>query len=491
MGTLLQRELLGATRDVVFHVSRWVAALGATVVLWALAGWVEAPLGQLGMHLARGFHLVLCVALLAAGAWVGAPVLLRERIDGTLPLLLMTRLTPTSVVLGKALGAVLRLAAMWLATVPAGLVPLVFGAVRWQDAVAFVTVEGALGVTGLASGLMASALVRSPGDLVRTTVTLTLTAGSLVGGTLLGFFAMLTRPPPWVWPVVGTVYTVGVTAAMVFLGLPVVAEILRARMAEEAGHEEQRPFADDEEAERVEERAWRRHWSRGAGARLRGRNPLRWLMLREPGRVPTWWLWVGVVVVSWASAVAMERRADPNDVARRWCVELAGWLVLAAMGVAASGGYRREVRSGAMELLLTTGLPDGAYLRRGIWPLVTAYAAPLAIHGALTWVAWRTSQAWIWPERMTWVLAAPWLASWTGLGMSGVTRGPWSSAGATLSALAVPWVAAWVMDVELGLGRWWGSGAMLAGCLALMAGFRGWLAREWRTREFVARQLTG
>jgi len=99
MGTLLQRELLGATRDVVFHVSRWVAALGATVVLWALAGWVEAPLGQLGMHLARGFHLVLCVALLAAGAWVGAPVLLRERIDGTLPLLLMTRLTPTSVVL--------------------------------------------------------------------------------------------------------------------------------------------------------------------------------------------------------------------------------------------------------------------------------------------------------------------------------------------------------------------------------------------------------
>jgi hypothetical protein len=52
-------------------------------------------------------------------------------------------------------------------------------------------------------------------------------------------------------------------------------------------------------------------------------------------------------------------------------------------------------------------------------------------------------------------------------------------------------MAAWVMDVELGLGRWWGSGVMLAGWLALMTGFRWWLAREWRTREFVARQLNG
>ncbi|MEI6343357.1 MAG: hypothetical protein WCR07_15495 [Verrucomicrobiota bacterium] len=489
MMTLLQRELLGASRDPVFLVSRWIAALGGMALLGALASLVEAPLGQIGLHVARMFHLVMCVGLLAAGAWVGAPALMRERMDGTLPLLLLTRLTPASVVLGKALGAVLRLAATWLAAVPAGMVPLVLGAVRWQDTVAYLMFEAAMGATGLAAGLMASAMVRRPSEWVGTTVTLTLTGGALVGGTILGIFAMLRRPPPWLWPVLGTAYALAVLAVLVLRVLPWIALVLVARSTEEETQDEPPAFADDEDVERVEERAWRWHWRRGDGARVRGRNPLRWLWLREPGRIPTWWLWVGVLVLSWAVSAALERRVDPAHDMRRWGVELAGWTVLAAMGVAASRGYRRELSSGAMELLLTTALTDGAFIRRDAWILATRFGAPLATHGLLAWAAWRTNQAWVWPERMAWVAMSPWLASWVGLSMSGLMRGPWSATFATMAALAAPWCVAWVLDQELGLRRAWGSVAVLGGCLVLAGGFRAWLWQSWRTREFVARQL--
>ena len=144
MRSLIQREMLRASRDAMFHASRWVAALGSVGLLWGLARTMAGPLGELGLMMARGFHGVLCVALLAAGAWIGAPVLLRERSEGTLPLLFLTPLTPSAIVLGKAMGAVLRFLALWLATVPAGMVPIVFGAVAWWDAVTFVSLEAAM-----------------------------------------------------------------------------------------------------------------------------------------------------------------------------------------------------------------------------------------------------------------------------------------------------------------------------------------------------------
>ena len=490
LGTLIGREMLGASRDATFHAARWMAGLGALALLGTLASTMEAPQGLLGRHMAQRFHLALGLGMLAAGAWVGAPVLLRERTGGTLPLLYLTHLTPQAIVLGKSLGAVLRLGALWMATIPAGLVPLAFGAVEAWEALAVVAFEAALGVTGLAAGLLASALVRHPAELPRTAASLALGMAMLGVGVFLGVFLMFRNPPPWAWPVTGTAYAACVAALAWLQGIPLVAQVLRERLGESEGEDASAPaFADEEDVERVEERVWRRHWSRGDGARMRGRNPLRWLQLREPGRLPSWWIWMGVVVLAWAAAAAMDQRVAPHPVARRWTVELAGGAMLAAMGVQASRGYRREVASGAMELLLTTGLGDRAFLGREARTMAGAFWQPLAVHGLLAWMAWRTGQDWIWPERMLWVAFGPWWAGWTGLWISGAVRGPWRAAGLTVLALAPPWAAAWVMEQELGLGRAWASGTWLVLSLAMMGGVRWHLGRTWGSREFVVHQL--
>ena len=490
LGTWIFRELRRTSRDATFHASRLVAASGALVLLWTLASTMEAPQGLLGLQMARRFHLVLCLGMLAAGAWIGAPALLRERTEGTLPLLFLTHLTPTAIVLGTSLGAVLRLGALWMATIPAGLVPLAFGAVGAWDALAVVAFEAGLGVTGLAAGLMAAALVRHPAELPRTAASLALGMAMLGVGVFLGLFLMIRNPPSWAWPITGTAYAASVAAVAWLRGIPLVAQVLRDRLGEPGDEGKAAPaFADEEDVDRVEERVWRRHWSRGEGSRLRGRNPLRWLQLREPGRLPSWWIWMGMVVLGWTAAAVMEHRAVPNDAARRWTVELAGAAVLAAMGVQASRGYRREVASGAMELLLTTGLGDRAFISREARTMAGTMWQPLAVHGLLAWGAWRTGQEWIWPERMAWVALGPWWAGWTGLWISGAVHGPWRAAGATILTLALPWAAAWLMEQELGLGRAWASGTWLVLGLAMLGGVRWHLGRTWRSREFVARQL--
>lgn len=489
MGVLLQRELLGASRDRWFHGSRWMAATGSVGLLWALSLGVEAMPERLGLEVAWRFHLVLCLALLGAGAAIGAPVLLRERLDGTLPLLLLTRQTPAAVVLGKTWGAMARLVALWLATVPAGMVPLVVGSVDWMETLTFVLFEAVMAATGLASGLLASAIVQHPGELARTAASLALGAGALVGGLLLGIRWVLKGPSPHAWPVAGLLYGTGILVSLAWHWPRWLGEVLQRGLAAEPGTAPAPRFADEEDVESVGERAWRRHWSRGEGARVRGRNPLRWLRLREPGRVPSWWLWVGVVVLGWAAAAVMEQRAFPRDDARRWTVELAGWLMLAGMGVLASRGCRREVQSGAMELLLTTGLEDGVFLGREARALMEGFWQPLILHGVVTWLAWKSGQSWVWPERMAWVLVAPWLAGWVGLWVSGLVPWAWRAAVATVALLGLPWGAAWVLERECGLGRAWGSVVLTVGWASMLAGFRWHLGRTWRTRDFVARQL--
>src|SRR5206468_2029288 len=99
---------------------------------------------------------------LFAAIWILVPFLAfdcisRERREGTLGLLFMTRLRATDIVVAKGLVHGLRAFTLWIAALPILTVPFLLGGVGWNEAVLAVLINLSALCWALAAGLLASA----------------------------------------------------------------------------------------------------------------------------------------------------------------------------------------------------------------------------------------------------------------------------------------------------------------------------------------------
>jgi ABC-type transport system involved in multi-copper enzyme maturation permease subunit len=137
-----------------------LVTLGVVVVLSAslsTTGTLSPTLGQtLFSALAAGS--VLLIAFMAPGLTAGSISSERERL--TLDLLLVTRASPLGLVTGKLAGALLWIAYLVLASLPALAVVNLFGGVPWSRVAAALTVIAATALAYSALGLVLSAVLR-------------------------------------------------------------------------------------------------------------------------------------------------------------------------------------------------------------------------------------------------------------------------------------------------------------------------------------------
>src|SRR5437667_6295695 len=101
-------------------------------------------------------------ATLFCAIWILVPLLTadcisRERREGTLGLLFLTRLRATDIVTAKSMAQGLRALTLWLAVAPVLTIPFLLGGVGWPQALLSVSINFSAICWALAAGLLASA----------------------------------------------------------------------------------------------------------------------------------------------------------------------------------------------------------------------------------------------------------------------------------------------------------------------------------------------
>jgi len=480
METIFQRDLIAAARTPGFRWLRWAASMLALLLLWTLTRNAVGPSREMGRMIFGRMQWTLAFFLLGAGAWLGAPLLLRERQEGTLSLLFLTGLRPWQIVVGKAAGGFLRLLGVWSVTIPASVVPMVLGGVRILDVVESLLGDMAMMITGLIAGLMASAVVRHPPLLLRTTVGMTAMLAVMFLTWVASSGLLLSSGRTIISQMLPSVFVLVWVVAVTVIGLWMITLALQRSL-----HEAEAPRAGGTDstldAEQIEETHRRDYWRRGPGARIRGRHPLLWLRRRAPGQSPSAWIWVGLVLIGWMGFVVTERV---------WVGEMVGWLLGALVCFRAVRGYRDEIRNGAMELLLTTPLSERAFLRMPTREVLAEFAGPILLHlligGWMTHIA-AGSTGFRW-ERLAWVGLAPWTGTWIALWVSSwVRQGIGAlliSAGLCLLPVAVGTLPDWPWPAWMG----WMT---CAGFLGIGAWAHYVCVQDFHSRDFVLRQMTG
>lgn len=396
MWPIFQRELIRGARDPVFLLVRWLTAVGGVLLLILVISVIEEVPGRVGLVVFQWFHYLFGAMLLGLGVWLTLPTLVTEREDGTLGLLFMTRLEPFEVVAGKGLGSALRAGVLWLTVVPISTVPLVMGAVSVVDLLLCTAMDFALLSSGLSVGLLFSAAARSSDDARRGGWGIAVSVGALVLGGLGFVRSVLSGLPPLVVDVASILYGVGMGLLVAFVAMLAAGTILTRRWNEFESPPP--PLKEGEEPDwvEVEEEAWRAAWRAGPGRRLRARWPLGWLRLRQAGQVETFWIWPIAVLGFWFSAYFTGRPV---------LASIAGWSVAFGLSLQAGSGYRQELRSGALELLMTTPMPTSSYFLNRVWLGLREFGLALFLHLGLSGLA-----IWVWgplgqPQNDGW----PWM----------------------------------------------------------------------------------
>ncbi len=464
MSPVLQRELNGSARDPALRWARAVAAAVAAIVFGSLVVFVAGPDTAKGARLFGILHASWLFALLLLGTVTTARSVARERIEGTFGLLLLTSLRPREVIVAKAWSHALRLASIWLAALPIGIVPVVLGSVSARNVVTAVAEESVVAFVALGTGLMASATVEDPRFALRQAVNLALVWGVVLAGTRTLeklWFGQL----PWI-----SVQIFGFACWLVFAVVLGVASVAfaasRAESRWRADHDGGKPKRADtalnigDAAEAIERAAWRV----GPGRRIRARRPLLWLHLRRAGRIETRGYWVLVALLGWIVSV-VAGNGMPSLVA--------GGAIVAAMCVVAGRGFHDERSEGAMELLLCVpGLAPrlmasrlGFVVRTFGWAVVFQAAMHVVV------VPLFRSTGGLGLAGLSWVWAS--LAAVPAYGMlaSARLRRPAASMAVTaciglLPSLAAgwiarrldwkePWIAMTAVQAFLGAAAWW------------------------------------
>ena len=387
---VIYRELRASARQAfTYHLrSLGVAVLLLASVLFGL----EHGFGPvLGGKLFGSLHFTLFCAIWVLVPLLTADCISRERREGTLGLLFLTRLAATDIVVAKGLAQGLRALTLWLAVVPVLTVPFLLGGVSRSEVALSVLINFSSICWALAAGLLASAWGKAwLRALLRAAILATvflLTLGMAVGEILLSSVSS------WWWLHSDFAFIVGLgflTNAMgnwpMYLRLAstsqfvsamaqvtVISVVLLVVVILLAGAKTRRVWQEEPPSQRqLWWRAafctpilWRSFFRRWMRWKLE-RNPVGWLEQRTwSGRLVTWgWL---AVIISLYSAVLTDRNFLRNDLPLQVFI---AWLLTGSMALSAAASFRRERETGVLELLLVSPLGFAEILSgrlRGLW----------------------------------------------------------------------------------------------------------------------------
>lgn len=408
--TVLERELRVQARRRGTYWFRVLAGGTAAVALGLFLsaqrhGIASGPASR-GPWLFALLHTLISVVLAVASPLLSADTLARERREGTLGLLLLTPLTPRTIVLGKITAHLLRAFALWLAAAPVLMVPMLTGGLSLVDVVFALGLEAGVVLGGLAAGLLASSFAerwesamglavlfavligeclcvcsflgflpfywpnnrRHPAEILLILATI---MPWLAGSGLIenGFSAMLARSALWMRHgiVAGLTVVLPASALMFALAVGIAARRIRS-------------LGQIPEASTLL-RSARGFWLQPLRRRRIGlpRNPVIWLQTRHSSHRLWCWIWTGGIILLWGGLLM----AGFRDL--QWLALAIPLVLVLGLAFVASTMFQREFETGALELLLVTPLRSTWILRgllRGLWtsslpPLVLATAISL------------------------------------------------------------------------------------------------------------------
>ena len=404
---VIERELRSSSRQVFTYYLRAIG-VGALVLASLLFGMESGFEPNLGSKLFARLHFTLFCAIWILVPLLTADCISRERREGTLGLLFLTRLRGPNIVVAKGLAHGLRALTLWVAVLPVLAVPFMLGGLGALEIVLSLGINISAMCWALAAGLLASAWSRTWTQAVLRAASLSLLfllCNGMVASMALG--AVLTRAgAAWsglIWnPSTGSsldtsldyllalglgfISNAGGRWQMYFMRLAsmnqLVVAVIQVGLLSVlalafaifvAGTRTRRIWQEEPPSARQE---WLRKtfctpvlwlsffrkWMR----RTLERNPIGWLEQRTwTGRLVTWG-WFAVIISIYSAALTDRNFLRGYNTIQKG----AGWLLCGSLALSAAASFRRERESGVLELLLVSPVGEAEILfgrLRGLW----------------------------------------------------------------------------------------------------------------------------
>lgn len=365
-----------------------------------------------GRYLLSTIHFCLFAMLFILAPVAASDSISREKREGTLGLLFLTRLTPAQVVLGKLATHCIRLLYLALMMLPFMVLPVLLGGVGLQDFVLSAATLFTITAAGVAAGLIASALLLNFGAALCWAIFLAAALGFIAGASVanaalylfpnsipgnvdLELRIFLFGPGLMIVPLLATTF-VGtkalwwfVAAALLALSLLFVAFAVLFAARKVAQHSE---FAGETKRQIAFRKKfltpilWRKTFRRFMSRSL-DRNPLIWLEYRTAwARTARWAMILIVIIAETGLLMLMVERPDFMTAHFLMLATLVGFMTFKS-----SSSFQREKESGAFELILVTPFTERKLWAARLRAVASYYGLPvflligLGLYG-LTWV---------------------------------------------------------------------------------------------------------
>src|SRR3989442_1335794 len=157
---VISRELRASARHSFTYNLRTLGV--AALLLASLFFGINHGFGPtMGGQLFGSLHFTLFAAIWILVPLLTADCISRERREGTLGLLFMTKLKASDIVVAKGLAHGLRAMTLWLAVLPVVTIPFLLGGLSWGEALLSFSINFSAICCALAAGLLASSWSRT------------------------------------------------------------------------------------------------------------------------------------------------------------------------------------------------------------------------------------------------------------------------------------------------------------------------------------------